>query len=134
MKKIINAAAGTIEFTFEGLEPVVFNPASMSAVNQKYAVLHGMAARIGDNAAIQKSEENGFRVTEGMRREAVMELVEHYLGGSEDWSPKARATKAKVLNPAILQIAERLGCTYAEAEAKAADRWLAELDAMGKGE
>ena len=127
MKKIINATAGTIEFTFEGLEPVVFNPANMSAANQKYAVLHGMAARIGDNASIQKSEENGYKVTEGMRREAVMELVEHYRSGSEDWSPRAKATRKTVLNPALVALAEKRGCTYAVAEAWFNARLMAEL-------
>lgn len=130
MKKVIDAVGGTVTFTFEGLEPVVFNPAGMSEANQKYAMLHGMAARIGDNAAIQKSEENGFKVTEGMRREAVLELVEHYLSGSEDWSPRAKA-KAKALNPALVAIAEKRGCTYAEAEAWFNEKLMAELEGEG---
>lgn len=128
MKKAINIEAGTITFTFEGLEPIVFNPSAMHEANRTYAMLHGMAARLGDNAAITKSAENGFKVTEGMRREAVMELVEHYLSGSPEWSPRAKGEGRKAsLNPAIAQLATKLGKSYAEAEAWFNARLMAEL-------
>ncbi len=137
MKKVIDAKAGTVTFSFEeasGLAPVVFNPSAVSEANRAYAMLHGFAARIGDNAAIQKSEENGYRVTEEMRRNAVLELTGHYESGSADWSPKARAAKQAPHNPHVAEIAKRLGKSYAEAEAWAAAKWLAELDALTGGE
>lgn len=129
MKKVINESSRTITFSFEGgLAPVVFEVAKASATNRDYAVLHGFAARIGDNAAIAKSKENNFTVTEAMRREAVLELVNHYESGAEAWNVKASA-KAPAQNPVIAQIAAKLGITYEAAQAKVAEQFLAELGA-----
>ena len=76
MKKVINAQAQTVTFTFEGeLAPIVLAMSQVSPANAAYAMLHGFAARVGDNAAIKKSAENNYTVTEAMRREAVAELV-----------------------------------------------------------
>jgi len=128
MKKAIVAATGCVEFTFEGLEPVIFDTAVVSDKNRQYAMLHGFAARIGDNAAIQKSAENGYKVTEAMRREAVMELVDHYRSGSTEWSPKAKA-RGPSYNPHIQALAEKLGKSYDEAAAWFAAKLAAELSA-----
>ena len=129
MKKAIDAVAQTVTFTFEdGLAPIVLAMSQVNPTNATYAMLHGFAARIGDNAAIQKSAENGFRVTETMRREAVAELVDHYASGSADWSPKAKA-KAEKLNPHIMAIAHKRNCTYAEAQAWFNAKLMAELEA-----
>ena len=129
MKKVIDTVAQTVTFTFEdGLAPIVLSMWQVNPANATYAMLHGFAARVGDNAAIQKSAENGFRVTEAMRREAVADLVEHYSSGSADWSPKVRA-KAEKLNPHIMAIAQKRGCTYAEAQAWFNAKLMAELEA-----
>ena len=130
MKKAINEVTRTITFSFDaasGLAPVTFDPAKASAANQAYAVLHGFAARLGDNAAIPKSKENGFTVTEAMRRDAVLELAEHYESGAEVWNVKASGTRAAAQNPTILAIAAKLGVTYEAAQAKVAEAFLAEL-------
>lgn len=128
MKKVINAAAGTVTFTFEGgLAPVILDTAQVSDANRDYAMMHGFAARIGDNAAIQKSAENNFTVTEGMRQAAVLELVNHYHDTNQtEWNIKAAARKAPV-NPVIAAIAAKLGVTYEEAQAKVAEQFLADL-------
>lgn len=129
MKKSINTAAQTVTFTFEGLEPVTLDAHSVTAANQTYAMLHGFAARIGDNAAIQKSAENGYKVTEAMRREAVLELVEHYQSGSEDWNVRTSGVKRETYNPHISAIAQKRNCTYAEALAWFSAKLQAEMDA-----
>jgi len=129
MKKVINAAAQTVTFTFDGeLAPIVLAMENVHQDNRTYAMLHGMAARVGDNAAIQKSAENNYTVTEAMRREAVAELVDHYASGSADWSPKAKA-KTEKLNPHIAAIAQKRNCTYEEAQAWFNAKLMAELDA-----
>lgn len=129
MKKVIDIKAMSVQFTFEdGLEPVTLRLDDVTEANKDYAMLHGMAARIGDNAAIAKSKENNFIVTEAMRKAAVVELVEHYTSGSADWSPKARA-KTAPQNATIAAIAAKRGCTYAEAEAWIAEKMLEELGA-----
>ena len=126
MKKTINTNAQTVTFSFDGCEAVTLKMSEVTFQNRDYAMLHGFAARIGDNAAIQKSADNGFIVTESMRREAVMEMVEHYTSGSTDWNIKVAARKSPQ-NPTILAIAAKLGISYVEAEAEIQRRMLAEL-------
>lgn len=128
MKKAIDAVNQTVTFTFDGLEPVTLAMREVSSPNAMYAMLHGFAARIGDNAAIPKSAENGFRVTEAMRRDAVLELVDHYRSGSAEWSPRAKA-RGPSYNPHIQAIAEKKGCSYDEAAAWFQAKLMAELGA-----
>lgn len=129
MKKAISADGTKVMFTFEGLAPVEFDPTKASETNRNYAAMHGWMARIGDNAAIQKSAENGYVVTEAMRREAVLELVNHYHSGTVDWSPKQRV-KTVAQNPHILAIAAKRGCSYEDAQAWFTAKLMAELGAM----
>lgn len=129
MKKAIDAVTQTVTFTFEGLAPIALRMSEVSPDNATYAMLHGFAARIGDNAAIQKSAENNFVVTEAMRREAVLELVDHYKSGSKDWSPKQRV-KTVAQNPHILAIAAKRECSYEDAQAWFTAKLMAELGAM----
>lgn len=139
MKKVINPADGTVTFKFDipadateeqkaALAPVVFEVAKVAANNRAYAELHGFAARIGDAAAISKSAENGYRVTEAMRRAEVEALVAHYHSGSDQWDVRARTGgKKEVLNPTILAIAQKRGTSYEEAQAWFNAKLLAEL-------
>ena len=129
MKKVIDGLV--VRFEFTGLEPVVFDASRVAGANRERAMMHGFAARIGDNAAIQKSAENGYTVTEAMRREAVLELVDHYHGESDEWSPKkASGPRAAPQNPFVVELAKRLGITYDEAMAKLAAQAMAEMGAM----
>ena len=128
MKKVINSGAQAVTFQFDGLADVVLRMSEVTPANATYAMLHGFAARIGDNAALSKLAENGFVVTEARRREAVMELVDHYRSGSIEWSPKAKA-KAAPQNPHIAAIAVKRGCSYEEAMEWFAAKLQAEMDA-----
>ena len=130
MKKVINTNAQAVTFTFDGLAPVTLSMFDVTPANATYAMLHGFAARIGDNAAIQKSAENGFNVTEAMRREAVLELVNHYTSGSVEWNTRVSERKP-AQNPLWLRLAQTRGVSYEiiAAEKVAAD--LAELAALG---
>lgn len=128
MKKSINTVTNSVTFAFEGLDAIVLKMADVNPSNQAYAALHGMAARIGDNAAIPKTEANNFTVTEQMRRDAVAEMVAHYTGGSADWNLKVSERKAPQ-NATILAIAAKMGISYQEAEAYIAEKMLAELSA-----
>ena len=132
MKKSINTAAQTVTFTFEGLEPVTLAMKDVSPANATYAMLHGFAARIGDNAAIAKSAENNFTVTEAMRRAEVEKMVEFYADSANvDWNMRvAAAPKAAPLNPAILTLAQKLGKSYEEAMAWYNAKLMAELASM----
>lgn len=131
MKKVIDAATGTVTFTFDGLDPIVFAAGKMSEVNRDYAILHGMAARIGDAAALSKSAENNFTVTEAMRRAEVETLVAFYENGdNKDWTVRVAGPKKVVFNPVIQRIAEKLNKTYEDAAVWYNAKLMAELDAM----
>ena len=134
MKKIINSAAQTVTFRFDTLPgeatlaEIVLELGKMSQANLDYATLHGMSARIGDKAALQKSAENGFKVTEAMRRAEVLAAVAHYHDPDAGW--ELASTIAKVpQDPAFVALAAALGCTYKEAMAKAAAIMLAQITA-----
>ncbi len=128
MKKQIDEKAKTITFTFDRLEPVVFDPAKANEANNEYARLHGYMARIGDAAALSRKGPDGtiLTITEAMRREAVLELVTHYESGADTWNLAGR-TRSAPQNPTILAIAAKMGKTYAEAEAYIQEKMLAEL-------
>ncbi len=133
MKKVINTAAESVTFSFEGLDSVTINMSKVSAANASYAMLHGFAARIGDNAAIQKNAENQFTVTEAMRREAVVELVEFYEDASnKDWNMKQAVRKAAPQNEYILKLAAVLNMTYEECQTKLANDAIQSLTQMGR--
>jgi len=128
MKKQISATTRTITFTFEGLEPVIFSAEKMSKANYEYAALHGMAARIGDNAAISKTAENNFTVTEAMRREEVLRMVAFYENPDNmDWETRKASPRTVAHNPAIAQLAQKMGKSYEEALAWFGAKLEAEL-------
>jgi hypothetical protein len=61
----------------------------------------------------------------------VLELVNHYHGGSPDWSIKAAAkVKVAARNPVWEAIAAKRGMTYEAYIAERAEQDLAELAAM----
>ena len=125
MKKVLGTNAVT--FTFDdGLASVTLDVLTVSLENRNHAMLHGFAARIGHNAAIAKSAENGWRVTEEMRRNEILAMVAHYASGTADWNVRT-AAKAPKQSATMLAIAAKRGCTYAEAEAWFAAKMLAEL-------
>lgn len=115
MKKAI--IEGKITFTFDGLEPVVFDHEKVSDKMRDAAETHGWMARLGDNAAISRKQKDGtvIDVTEAMRRDAVLELVNHYESGTEEWNLKTAAGPRE--NKFIRDLATRKGITYQEAEA-----------------
>lgn len=116
MKKAIDTAALTVTFTFdEGLDKVVFDATVLDDATKLHAMLAGCSHKIGDNAAISKSEANGFTVTEAMRRDAVVQMVEQLMRG--EWNAKVRAP---IRHPSIVKLAAKWGCTYEEAEIKIA--------------
>jgi hypothetical protein len=144
MKKTINTQTRSVTFTFDGyqdkdgnvvnwaLAPVTLGMADVSPANATYAMLHGFAARIGDAAAIAKSAENKFTVTEAMRRAEVEAMVNFYANAKNmDWNQRvAVGPKKAAFNPAIQAIAEKMGKTYEEAMIWFNAKLMAELAAM----
>ena len=121
-----NREGGKLVFTFDGLESIVFD-STAATVSHEDAAMHGYEQKIRDNAAISRKQKDGtvIDVTEAMRRDAVQEMVTH-LTTSTAWN-MVKAQRAAPQNPTILAIANKRGCTYAEAEAWIAEKMLAEM-------
>jgi len=118
MKKAISTT-GTIVFKFDGLADLEFDATKVAPAMRARAEQHGWLARLGDAAAIPRTQPDGtvVTVTEQMRRDAVAELVTHYESGSVAWETK----RASAPSPAIAALAAKKGWTYAEAEKFVAD-------------
>lgn len=115
MKKAI--IGRTIVFKFDGLDNVVFESGNVASETADHATMHGFCQRIGDTAASFK--------TEAERRAQVAAIVDHYHSGGA-WGMKA---KAAAPNPAIVELAAKLGLTYGEALVKLANDALAKMAA-----
>lgn len=122
MKKLINATATEVKFTFEGLDPLVLRMEMVHEQVLKYAAAFGLQSRIGDAAAL--SRKDGSVITEAMRRAEVQALVEYYEGGAKEWS--VRSAKVQAQSPGIVAMAAKFGITYAEAEVKLTEMYMPE--------
>ena len=78
MKRKMDVVAGTVTFSFTGLEDIVVRPEDLCEDARRYAPLAGIVQAAGDEAAIEKTEANGWTVTEAMRREAVLAKIEQF--------------------------------------------------------
>lgn len=118
-----------IVFTFDGLDAVEFDRERVNPVLNIEAEMHGYEQKIRDNAAISRKQKDGsvITVTEQMRRDAVMEMVNH-LHTSATWNMRTAATPK--LNPVFLDIAAKRGCTYQEAETWYANKMVAEMQKL----
>lgn len=121
-----NTEGNTITFTFDGgLAPVVFDAALASAHSER-AKMHGFEQKIRDAAAIARKQKDGtvITVTEEMRR-AEVETMSRHLETSADWN--SRKSAAVKENATIRAIADKMGITYVEAEARVAEKMLADM-------
>lgn len=118
MKKLINQQDQSVTFTFEnGLPSIIVAASSMNDETRVHAMLHGIAQKVGDSAAIPKTAENNYLVTEAMRHEQVAAMA---LQLETSWNAPTRAKaapSAAALKAAIEVMVEMLGCTVAEATA-----------------
>ena len=95
------------------------------------AMMMGFNDRIKDRAAIpRKQKVNGVEVvvnvTETMRRDKVVEVIDHLNSGTDQWNLKSSA-RAPKQDPSIAALAAKLNITYDEALAKIAEIALKEL-------
>ena len=114
MERKHDVVAGTVTFSFDdGLEPVVFHAERASAANRAYAPLFGFGSRIQDGAALSKKQKDGtvIKITESMRRDEIIRLVDHFESGSTDWN----AGRTPSVDPRATALAAKRGITYAEA-------------------
>ena len=119
MKKITDTKTQSVTFTFEdGLNPITIGLHALPEDLITQAALHGLSQKIGDSAAIPKTAENNYTVTEQMRYDNVLAMVTQLESGSWNAPTRAKsAPSAAALRAAIEVMVEMLGCTVAEATA-----------------
>lgn len=126
MKKAI--IGNLVKFTFDdGVEALTFDCTKMSGANRAYAIPFAMCHRLGDMAALSRSDKDGnVRViTEAMRRAEVAQGVAHYESDTAEWELRTARTVAQ--NPVWAAIAAKRGVDYATI---ATEHAQADLDAL----
>ena len=126
MKKSI--VGNLVKFTFEdNVPPLTFDCTKMSGANRAYAIPFGMCHRLGDAAALSRTDKDGNvrTITEAMRRDAVAEVAAHYESGAEAWELKT--VRAAARNAVWEQMAVKRGVEY---DVIAAEHAQADLDAL----
>ena len=126
MKKAI--VGNLVRFTFDdGVAPLTFDCTKMSGANRAYAIPFAMSHRLGDAAALSRSDKDGNvrNITEAMRRDAVAEVAAHYESSSDQW--EMRTARAPAQNPVWLAIAAKRGVGY---DVIVAEHAQADLDAL----
>ena len=119
MKKTFNETTGLIEFTFEGkLAPVTLDPTRLSGTTKETAFRHGLLQKMGDAAAIMKSAENNYTVTEAMRRAKVVAMADQLI--EHGWDAPAQS-RAPAQSPVIAALAATAGVDYDTMAAKLAN-------------
>lgn len=81
-----------VKFAVKGAGELVLDVAKVHAANRARAELHGFVQRISDAAAMARDSKTGASATPQEKFTAMQRLVEHYMGGAEEWSP-ARSTE-----------------------------------------
>ena len=130
MKIRIDIENQQINYTFDELEPVILNVPKLSDDVLEYAQYHGLMSNTRDAAALSRKQPDGsiITITEAMRRDAIKARVDYLESGATEWERKG-GKRAPTQNPTIAKIAERMGCTYAEAEAEVARKMLDDMAA-----
>jgi len=125
MKKAING--NLVEFTFDGLMPVVFDATKASTDNRTKAEMLGWMNKHGDCAAISRKGEDGsvIEITEQMRRDAVLASCERFVVEGATW--EQRSARAPTQDKFILAMAAKFGIMYEAAQAKIAEAFLGEM-------
>jgi hypothetical protein len=78
---------GVITWSVKGAGELTLDVAKLSEENRQRAVCHGMVQRVSDAAAMARDAKTGASATPQEKFAAMQRLVEHYAGGSTEWSP-----------------------------------------------
>lgn len=99
--------AGEFELDFDKISPAV----------KARACIHGLVQRISDAAAIGRDPATGKPVADApaLKLGNMRRLADHYMSGSDDWSPAREASTGPGLDRLILAaVCEATGKTDAE--------------------
>jgi hypothetical protein len=129
IQTVISEDKKVITFTVRGAGTLTLDLEKVSDAVKARALIHGLVQRVSDKAAIPCNTTTGLPATPAMKLEAMKSLVDHFMSGTDEWSP-ARAEGAgrkpkDELDPMVLAaIAEATGKD--ESHVRAAIKTLAE--------
>lgn len=86
-------AGDIITFTVKDAGALTLDLSKVSPVNATRAMRHGFIQRVSDKAAISRDTKTGLSATPAEKLAAMKTLVDHFMSGTEEWSP-ARAERA----------------------------------------
>lgn len=76
-----------ITFKVRDAGELVLDLTKVSAAVQARALIHGLVQRVSDKAAIPCDTATGLPATPAMKLDAMKGLVEHFMSGTDEWSP-----------------------------------------------
>lgn len=82
-----------ITFKVRDAGELVLDLTKVSEAVRARALIHGLVQRVSDKAAIPCDTTTGLPATPAQKLESMRGLVEHFMSGTEEWSP-ARAEGA----------------------------------------
>lgn len=80
-------ATQAVVFNVAGQPSLSFPLSQVSEANKARFMRHGIIQRVSDAAALERNTTDGQPATPEAKRAAMARLVEHYLTGTDDWSP-----------------------------------------------
>src|SRR5882724_5922749 len=89
-------------FSVVGAGTIRFNLGLVSDANKARATIFGFRQRIVDAAAMSRNPANGQPATPAAKEAAMRRLADHYMSGSDDWSPARVPTEGPGLDPLII--------------------------------
>lgn len=110
--------AGNILVAVAGVGSITMDMTKVHADNKAYAAFHGFKQRLVDAAALSRDTTNGATASPADKFAAIKELVDHYEGGSPDWSRQSAGGGASSIT--LEAIATIQGLTYEVAEERVA--------------
>ncbi len=123
-----DAETGVITVAVKGAGNVTFDPKKAHASNRTYAEFHGWKQRLVDTAALPADPKTGKAAPADEKFEAILAVVEHYEGGSDQWTRTSKgAPRGGILFEALCKV---FGHQKAPSEIRAWLDGLTDAEAM----
>lgn len=78
----------SIKFNVLGAGDTILELSRVAQSNKDRALIHGFVQRISDAAALSRNPQTGLPASPTDKLNAMAELVDHYMSGTEEWSRK----------------------------------------------
>jgi hypothetical protein len=112
---------GTITFVVKDAGELALDPAKVSEANRARFLRHGIVQRVADAAAQSRDTTTGKPAPASDKLTAMKRLVDHYMTGSDEWSPARVASEGPGLDGiALAAVSEAIGKTLDDVRAMVA--------------